>query len=230
MLVTDYRAAAILFNFLVSGKFTKKFFIPANACPVVPFTFLKAGVPFEIIDISEDYLIDQNIVNEKLKSKTAEYDGIIFIRTYGFDNDQSSFFSELKGLNPDFTIIDDKCLCKPELFEDEYNLADMTLFSLGYAKYIDNGHGAYAFIKSEATIEYRSFLKDFDSRDLNKLNSAFEEAMKSQTQFHYSDDLNWLQSNENEIIDFENSNIINPISPRNRTLKIAAVFAEYSAR
>ncbi len=50
------RASAILYNLLVSQKQTKPWLLPANICPIVPITFMKADVPFEFVDISSETL------------------------------------------------------------------------------------------------------------------------------------------------------------------------------
>ena len=52
MQVTSQRASAILYNYLSGNHFDKPFLLPANVCPVVPLSFMKAGVGFEFIDIA----------------------------------------------------------------------------------------------------------------------------------------------------------------------------------
>lgn len=55
MQVTSQRASAILYNYLSGNHFDKPFLLPANVCPVVPLSFMKAGVGFEFIDIDESH-------------------------------------------------------------------------------------------------------------------------------------------------------------------------------
>jgi hypothetical protein len=50
------RASAILYNLLKSQDNTDPWLLPANICPIVPLTFFKAGVPFELVDISAENL------------------------------------------------------------------------------------------------------------------------------------------------------------------------------
>ena len=56
MQVTSQRASAILYNYLSGNHFDKPFLLPANVCPVVPLSFMKAGVGFEFIDIDESHV------------------------------------------------------------------------------------------------------------------------------------------------------------------------------
>jgi len=50
------RASAILYHVLASREQKKPWLLPANICPIVPITFLKARVPFELVDISAETL------------------------------------------------------------------------------------------------------------------------------------------------------------------------------
>ena len=88
----EIRASTILYNFLKSNNFDGKFLLPANVCPVVPLTFLKARVPFEFVDISmTDLCIQQQAVLTLLK-KDPSYCGVLFVRTYCITRPYKSFF------------------------------------------------------------------------------------------------------------------------------------------
>ena len=50
------RASTILYDLLVSMRDRRTFLLPANICSIVPLTFLKAGTPFEFVDISPETL------------------------------------------------------------------------------------------------------------------------------------------------------------------------------
>jgi hypothetical protein len=52
-LIQAPRASAILYNLLVGRADSRPWLLPANICPIVPITFLKAQVPFEFVDISQ---------------------------------------------------------------------------------------------------------------------------------------------------------------------------------
>ena len=69
MLIFRNRASAVLYDFLASIKSNKFFLLPCNICHIVPITFLKAGVDYEFIDISNETLcMDFNIIMDKMKS------------------------------------------------------------------------------------------------------------------------------------------------------------------
>ena len=148
-LVYESRACAVLFNVLCSQNSKRPFLLPSNVCPIVPITLLKAGCNFSLVDISaEDFFIDRNECLRMVSKAQERYGGIIFVRTYGAEIDPGEFFAELKRLQPSLFIIDDKCLCSPDYDGLGLNpLADVTLFSSGYSKYVDLGFGGFAFLK-----------------------------------------------------------------------------------
>lgn len=144
-MIVDYRASKILFNFLTSQTIDKPFLLPTNVCSVVPLTFYLAGVKFEFVDIQDDNLcIDQDFVLQNLDI----YSGVLFVRTYGIEDDFTMLFKQIKEIKNDFLIIDDSCLSKPD-FSNKHEYIDLKLFSLGYAKYLDIGIGAFAYINLE---------------------------------------------------------------------------------
>lgn len=61
MLILENRATVILYNFLRSNIRSGKFLLPANVCPIVPTTFLKAGLSFDFIDIDDTHAMDQHL-------------------------------------------------------------------------------------------------------------------------------------------------------------------------
>jgi hypothetical protein len=149
MFVQDYRASKILFNFLKSNNTYKPFIIPANICNIIPQTFLAAEINFVIVDISNDNLcINQNKVIDMLKMDPDKYGGMLFVRTYGIDDSFSDFFEKVRSINNRFIIIDDACLCKPNLDYILDEFIDFKLFSTGYSKYIDIDYGGFGFIKN----------------------------------------------------------------------------------
>ena len=156
MITYANRASAVLYSFLKSKQFNGTFLIPANVCPVVPLTMMKAGVNFEFVDIDERHTMSESTALEKISSR--EYAGLLFVQSYGKRFDNEEFYSKLKQLKSDLCIIDDRCLCVPEL---DYTLAtntDLVLYSTGYAKYIELSFGGFGVTKepfiSENEIEY----------------------------------------------------------------------------
>ena len=58
MRVFENRASTVLCNFLKSNHFDKPFLLPANVCPVVPLSFMKAEVEFDFIDIDKTHAMN----------------------------------------------------------------------------------------------------------------------------------------------------------------------------
>lgn len=141
---TANRASALLYSF-IKEHINGTWLLPVNVCPDVPLTFYAAGVPFEFVDIDRSSLcIQEEQCLDLLQKDDAHYAGIVFVRTYGYVYDSTSFFARCKSFNPNFQIIDDRCLCIPEETPDFYG-ADMVLYSTGHCKQIDLGGGGLAF-------------------------------------------------------------------------------------
>ncbi|MCC6299623.1 MAG: hypothetical protein IT314_10010 [Anaerolineales bacterium] len=180
------RASAILYNLLISQKQTKSWLLPANICPIVPITFMKARVPFEFVDISPETLhVDLNQAEKRIK--TREVGGLLYAHTYGEESTPEEFFVRAKLLNSEMLIVDDRCLCIPR-FESKPS-ADIVLFSTGYAKVVDLGFGGYAFMKDELVYQPRSL--PFASSDHRVMEEQYKTAVKERARFEYRDS-DWL--------------------------------------
>ena len=155
VIVFERRASAILFNILRARADARPVLLPANVCPIVPETLLEAAQPFELIDIEEPWLtIDRRQCAERLRRRDGGYAGLLFARPYGSERDPTPFFATLKAAQPDLLVIDDKCLCRPDCDGASVSpFADVTLFSTGYAKYVDAGGGGFAHLGS--AVAYR---------------------------------------------------------------------------
>ena len=81
MQVTSQRASAILYNYLSGNHFDKPFLLPANVCPVVPLSFMKAGVGFEFIDIDESHAMSTEKCLTAIEA--GQYSGLVFVHAYG---------------------------------------------------------------------------------------------------------------------------------------------------
>jgi hypothetical protein len=150
-MIIEHRASAVLYRFLKSKKAINKFILPINICPVVAETFMAAGVTIEYVDINNfDYCIDYQSVLNKLNVGLHLYSGILYNHTYGYENSPIDFFKKLKDLNPEFIIIDDKCLCQPTFIGTKFS--DLTLYSTGYGKYVDFGIGGVGCVENEEKI------------------------------------------------------------------------------
>lgn len=154
MRVTGSRAAAILQNLLRSRHAPRPYLIPANVCPVVIEAFEAAGQAFELLDIAADDLaLDRALIRQRLEEGSCG--GIVFVRTYGFRGEVD--FRDLKQQQPDLLVIDDRCLCRPDWEGSDLSPgADVTLYSTGYAKYVDLGFGGFAHWREAEGLEERS--------------------------------------------------------------------------
>ncbi len=183
------RASAILYNLLVARADIRPWLLPANICPIVPLTFFKAGVPFELVDISAETLhIDLDQVAGRLKR--GGYSGLLYAHTYAEPSTPKAFFQFLKSRYPDCLIVDDRCLCLPDLDPNLEMTADLALYSTGYAKIVDLGGGGYAFAKD--SLVYRSYPLPFEPRDYQNIEQSYKQALQDK-KFFYQDS-HWLQT------------------------------------
>ena len=190
MILFAKRASSILYNVLVGRRADRPFILPANVCPIVPLTFLKAGQAYEFVDIRQDSCcLDDQMVLEKIRKEPTGYSGILFARTYGIEMKPDRFFQEVKELNADLLVIDDKCLCVPEVKHAKESTADIELFSTGYSKYADLGWGGFAYV--DEGFAYESHAATFDKRALDALTAQVEVALRTRSAFEYKE-TDWL--------------------------------------
>jgi hypothetical protein len=190
MLVRAPRASAILYSLLTSRPQTRPWLLPANICPIVPITFLKAEVPFEFVDISPETL-RMDLEQVEAQAKKRRLGGLLYAHPYGEAYTPQEIFLSLKGLDPELLIVDDRCLCIPETSSDEHASSDVILFSTGYAKIAELNFGGYAFLKPQ--IAYQPVHLPFDSVHYDILEKDYKEAISNRARFHYQD-TNWLET------------------------------------
>jgi dTDP-4-amino-4,6-dideoxygalactose transaminase len=143
------RASAILYQLLAGRKRRHPWLMPANICPIVPETFINAGVPFEFVDISETTLhMDLDQAADRMTRRQIA--GVLYAHTYGEASTPNSFFSFARSLHPEILTVDDRCLCRPEF--EVSSTADVVLFSTGYAKIVDLNFGGYAFVQNNVRL------------------------------------------------------------------------------
>src|SRR5258706_1234322 len=182
------RASAILYHLLVSQQQRQTWLLPANICPIVPITFLKAGVPFELVDISAVNLhMDLEQVEELVKSR--EVGGLLYAHTYGDISTPDDFFQSLKSINPKLIIVDDRCLCIPEF--EVLSSADVVLYSTGYAKIVELGFGGYAFMKQG--VDYQPISLLFNAEHYLGIENSYKLAIQNDVKYSYHDS-DWLQT------------------------------------
>ena len=73
---------------------------------------------------------------------------LLFVHTYGIEHDFYTFFEQVREQNPDIIIVDDKCLCLPDL-EVKDSAADLVLYSTGERKLVSLGGGAIGYLADQ---------------------------------------------------------------------------------
>jgi hypothetical protein len=184
------RASAILYNILKNHPETGFWLLPANVCPVVPITFLKAQTSFEFVDISPETLQMDWATIETLV-QTGKFRGLLYAHTYGESSVPYEFFSSLKASFPTLMIIDDRCLCIPQLKPDYLSPADVQLYSTGYGKIVDLHFGGYAFMQND--INYELMPLPFAPHHYDEIEKQYKQAISQRTRFLYQDS-DWLDN------------------------------------
>jgi hypothetical protein len=184
------RASAIIYNLLFGRGGGRTFLLPANICPIVPITFLKAGISFEFVDISSKTL-HMDLEQAEGRLKTRRYGGLVYAHPYGDPSTPQDFFSLIKKQYPDLMVIDDRCLCIPDLVPDPTNTADVTLYSTGYAKIVDLGYGGFAYLRED--VNYHSHVLPFHLSDLEVVEKNYKQSIEAGEEYSYFDS-DWLQT------------------------------------
>jgi len=192
-MIVEHRASLILFNVL-SGVIdkTKTYILPANVCPIVPLTYLKAGVKFEFVDINFKTLcVDEDLVVSKLLTTSQDYGGVHYVHTYGIENDSNNFFKKIKSINPSIFIINDKCLNVPNFqVENLPDFIDLEFYSTGYSKFVDIGWGGFGYLQPMYC--YPRNRLPYKASDLEKLTLELKKCLEEKLQFQYKESSNWL--------------------------------------
>lgn len=189
--IFEARGCSILYNLLRSLGGERPFLLPSNVCPIVPATFLKARRAFHFVDIAEpDLVMNRDRCLQLLKKDPDGFAGLLFVRTYGAEDDEDDFFRNLREVQADLLIIDDKCLCRPDC--DGINLtrvADVTLFSSGHAKYVDLGFGGFAHL--DERVNYQRQWGPYSETGLAALTDRYQAARVERRPFELGDE-DWL--------------------------------------
>ena len=144
-LLTANRANKILFNFLKVNNISGNVLLPANIGLDVVKTLQYAGLTPHFIDLQvENLCINQEAVLAAAKDASV----LIFVHTYGIEHDFYAFFEQVKEQNPDIIIVDDKCLCLPDL-DVKDSAADLVLYSTGEQKMVSLGGGAIGYLADQ---------------------------------------------------------------------------------
>jgi dTDP-4-amino-4,6-dideoxygalactose transaminase len=182
------RASAILYNLLVSQTQTKPWLMPANICPIVPITFMKARVPFEFVDISPATL-HMDLDHARALIEKRGVGGLLYAHTYGEESTPDDFFEHAKSIDPEFLIVDDRCLCIPAFEVTTY--ADVVLFSTGYAKIVEFETGGYALMGDD--VPYQPARLSFSFAAHHELEATYKAVIRDRSRFEYHD-TDWLMT------------------------------------
>jgi hypothetical protein len=192
-IVQEPRASAILYNLLKSQDNTRPWLLPANICPIVPMTFFKAEVPFEFVDISAETL-HMDLEQAEGRLKRGKCGGVLYAHTYGEPSTPVEFFQSTKSKYPDLLLVDDRCLCIPDLEPAQNTSVDMMLYSTGYAKVVELNFGGYAFLREDTP--YQPQYLPFNSKAYEQIESEYKQAIQNRNRFVYTDS-DWLQTDAN---------------------------------
>lgn len=144
-LLTANRANKLLYNFLKVNNLSGNVLLPANICSDVVKTLQYAGLTTTFVDLQVDNLcISQEAVLRLAKQASM----LLFVHTYGIEHDFYTFFEQVREQNPDIIIVDDKCLCLPDL-DVKDSAADLVLYSTGENKMINLGGGAIGYLADQ---------------------------------------------------------------------------------
>lgn len=181
IILTDIRASAILYRFLIQQNSRKTLLLPVNICGIVPEVVIRAGYTIEFVDIdTQDYCPDQKIILDKIAKNPTCYSGIIDNFTYGVQTERSMLYHEIKTVAPEMFIIEDRCSVTPSF--DFSGKADLTLYSTGYAKQADIGFGGYGIVNehfNEAEEDQTSLCIHTDSKSYQFSTHSFPFEMNS---------------------------------------------------
>lgn len=191
MIAFEQRACTVLFNLLKAHQLDGPFLLPSNACPVVPLTLFKAGRKFEFVDIAPGTLcMDPRQILERWTSTDRPTPaGLLYVRTYGAIFDASNLFRTVKELSPTALIVDDRCLCEPKFDEGVLPYVDATLYSTGYAKFVDIGFGGVGVLGTG--VPYEQSRLSFKQADLQEMAINYKRSIDEQRSFVY-EDCDWL--------------------------------------
>jgi hypothetical protein len=184
--VHETRASTILYNLLRSARHDGPWLLPANVCPIVPLTLLKAGRAFEFVDIDESSLcLDGDRLLDRLRGAPGRYGGVLFVRTYGVEEPREDLFAAVRERGPDLVLVDDRCLCRPRFDEPPPPGVDAVLYSTGYAKPVDVGSGGFAVLADG--VEYRGHGLPYEERALERLTADYKAALRERRRLQYRD-------------------------------------------
>lgn len=193
--IVGRRASSVLYSFLISnGLMHKRVALPANICQIVPLTFLKANCNIIFVDIDYNYVMDETMIEQLCEKQ--QIDILFFVRTYGIQEDFNQLFNQVKKWNPSIVIIEDCCLCKPDLETLIHDNIDLQLYSTGYAKYVELGEGGFG--KVQDWYSNKNIVDEFEPIHLERIKEEYIACIKEKRQITYKES-NWLDLRRCEV-------------------------------
>jgi hypothetical protein len=194
--VFERRASAVLYRYLRGVTRPGTWLLPANVCPIVPAVYAKAGKTFEFADISPNTLcLDTTAAVARMRCEPGKFAGVLFVHTYGHPGDFEEFFGQLKSLDQELQVVDDRCLCQP-CFSRLGGVAEIELYSSGYSKFVDMGWGGWGHLRKD--VAYEAEPLPFDSAAQAQLMQTFRTTLKERTPFECPASA-WLDARPPEI-------------------------------
>lgn len=180
------RATSLIHDFINNNKINETFILPANICPIVPLVFYKNKIKIKFIDIDKQTL---NLCKNKVFSEIKNSSGILWNHTYGKKVNQEKFFEDIKRKKEGFLIIDDKCLCAPDIKLRKNLFSDIEIYSTGYSKYCDLGYGGFGISNKKLKMHETHYIEGAEQ----KLKTKIQKYINQKKIFKISDN-NWLRN------------------------------------
>ena len=127
----------------------------------------------------------------RLRQAPGGYGGLLFVRTYGTEDDFEPFFAAIKTAAAGLLLVDDRCVCRPRFDPPGAGAADVLLYSTGYAKAVDVGFGGFAHLKQAVPYESREL--PYRQEDLDRLTADYKSAIEQVSSLNYTDG-DWLDT------------------------------------
>ena len=224
------RASSLLYFYLMQLPSDKnEWILPANICPIVAATFLKANKKIIFLDIDLKTLSFEMFELKKTLLENHQIQGVLWVRAYGYTIDNlDETFHDLKNIAPKIKIIDDACLMEPD-FNPVLKEADLKIFSTGYSKFVDVGFGGWAVSREE--MNFANYNPDFSEEDYNGIVKLFESCLKGKTPFILPEN-SWLDLRYPQ---YQTSDYLNEIrqksqESREHKAQLNAIFMNYLGR
>ena len=87
MRIVRNRAQAILYDFWCSVPVRGKVLIPASTCEVIPVTYMKLGMDFELVDIKRGTQSMDLELAEQMLQKDASIQALHYVYNYGYEEE-----------------------------------------------------------------------------------------------------------------------------------------------